>query len=292
MTKSHLIANLLIDATENVLMKNIETWMKANHPLKKLTYRVGSGKRTYHKKINNNNNIIVYGKKMIESKLKSQKSCEKWLTGKEILSRNYFNGKITIQTSLCATIIHEFAHFIQNIKGYRSYGSVHNEHFYKILDNMHKDGVAQKVYDYVIKNQMFKELKFNQNEDVISSNTHTSAFSKDDFKVNDVFYFKSSNGKDILDIVVKANPKRLLGINYSVPYSIITKVESDLSKVNSDLLPKPPQFNSANIKKGDVISFKSKKGEILHDTVIKANSEKAKCFTYMVPYGLILKKIS
>jgi hypothetical protein len=285
-SKSHLIAELLIDATENVLMKDFEDWMNEKHPNKKLTYKIGSGKKTYHRKLSETKSVIVYGKKMIESKLISYRNCAMWLTGKEILARNYFNSELTIQTSLCSVIVHEVAHYFQVIAGHRDYGSVHNEHFYRILDKMHASGASQKVYDYLNQHQLFRELDFEQ-KDESSSDIAIPVFSKSDFKIGYVFYFKDSSGNEIVEIVRKVNSKRLQGVHYSVPYPMITKVETDSSKVNPELLPKLPKFNNKNIKKGDVISFKSSNGRILEDTVIKANPKKVLCLRYTVPYSII-----
>lgn len=288
-SKSHLIAELLIDATENVLMKSVEDWMNKKHPNKKLTYKIGSGKRTYHRKISDNKSIIVYGKKMIESKLSSYKNCSNWLTSKEIISRNYFNKEITIQNVLCAVIMHETAHYFQVIAGYRDIGSVHNEHFYRILDKMYASGATQKVYDYLNKHQLFRNLEFEKKYENLEE-LNIIIFSKNDIKEGNVISFKSIDGSIIKSIVIKANLKKIKCVNYTVPYSIVTQVEEYKPNTEHDLLKKPPIYNSKNIKKGDLIYFKNRNGEIINDTVMSVTLKLVKCMRYAVPYHLITNK--
>lgn len=290
-SKSHLIAELLIDATENVLIKGVESWMSKKHPESKLNYKVGSGKKTYHTRTGENSSLIVYGKKMIESKLESRKKCANWRTGREILSRRYFNGELTIQTILCAVVMHESAHYFQNLAGKRARRSVHNSYFYKILDRMHFNGAAKKVYDYLNQHELFRELEF-ENCDESSIESSTPDFNSKDIKVGDAFYFQTSCGKELIEIAVKVNPKKVKGIDYTVPYPLITKIQPDLSKINPDLLPKKSKFNSNNIKSGDIIFFRNRKGMLIQDTVIKVIPKHVQCRLFGVPYKIIEKVTS
>lgn len=81
---------------------------------------------------------------MVASKSNPDKLC-KWLTSQEVHERRYFDGELTLLNVLSNCIAHEFAHFVQNILGWRYDGSVHNREFYKILDRIHANGEGDKI---------------------------------------------------------------------------------------------------------------------------------------------------
>ncbi|HEV8078616.1 MAG TPA: hypothetical protein VGP45_09550, partial [Marinobacter sp.] len=66
-----------------------------------------------------------------------------WLSAREIRKRGYFDGEISPLNLLAHTCCHEFAHLLQQVAGQRHFGSVHNHHFYDILDQLHHSGAAQ-----------------------------------------------------------------------------------------------------------------------------------------------------
>lgn len=147
---------------------------------------------------------------------------------------------------------------------------------------MHASGAADEVLGYLNRFETFRNLEF-----IDSETPMIPEFDKTNVKKGNVIFFKSRDGMILQDIVVKANPKRVQCHRYTVPYAIITNVESDTSSVDQDLLPQLPQYNKSNVKKGDVIFFKDGDGTILQDTVVRANPKRAQCQTYGVPYGLI-----
>ena len=66
-----------------------------------------------------------------------------WLSGREIRQREYFGGTVTTLNLLAHTCCHEFAHLLQHVSGQRYRDSVHNQHFYQILDELHASGGAE-----------------------------------------------------------------------------------------------------------------------------------------------------
>lgn len=279
---SRIIANLMVQATNDILLKKNQEWLKIKHPKKSLTCVIGSGKKTYHIQTSTNSHKITYGIKMIENKIGSFKDASRWTTGKEIVNRKYFDGDLTIQKVLAHTVCHEYAHFIQVLGEYREYRSVHNDKFYEILDRIHKSGAANLVLDYLNEFSDFSELKFKDN-----SKIESPKYIKSDINKGDVISFKSRDGKIIKTRVLKLNPKKVKCVNYLVPYNLIILVEKYMPNTEHDKLPKPPIFSSINIKKGDVISFKSRSGEIIKDTVVVPTLRLANCRKYRVPYHLI-----
>lgn len=129
-----------------------------------ISCRIGSGQRTYcqaRRRREGTQTIITsvvlnYGKKMVTSK-STRSEALGWTTGKEIVNRGYFNREINFVNMMAAVVLHEFAHVIQNtIPGARTRGSVHNRHFYSILDRMHREEAAQQVVDYLKANISFE----------------------------------------------------------------------------------------------------------------------------------------
>jgi hypothetical protein len=154
------IANALADCLDEVLFpfyyKN-ETSLKYSHTLETI---VGSGVRTYHQKKSSDKHIIVFGKKMIASKLNSLADASRWLTFKENKKYNFFNGEINALTLLSSVIIHEFGHYLQTVRGHRLYGSVHNSEFYKILNELHDSRFSTLVLDYLKNDSRTRNLAF------------------------------------------------------------------------------------------------------------------------------------
>jgi hypothetical protein len=74
-----------------------------------------------------------------------------WLSCREIRTRGYFGGELSTLNLLAHTCCHEFAHLLQHSAGQRYYGSVHNRHFYTILDELHENGHADAARQ-VLKN--------------------------------------------------------------------------------------------------------------------------------------------
>ena len=130
------LGHLMCEITESIL------WPSAGIPDPAFRCRVGSGQATYHRfDPHRNQHLITYGVRMIEAK-QHPDSARGWLSTREILRRGYFDGEPSPLNLLAHTCCHEFAHLLQCRAGQRYRGSVHNRHFYAILDQLHLDGRA------------------------------------------------------------------------------------------------------------------------------------------------------
>ena len=214
MSTNQNIAGLMCEATDIVYNETFEL-----HQGEKLNVRVGRGAATNYK---HRKREITYGVLMLESKL-TLKSAEKWTTGKEILKRNYFNSDFTYQNLLIATILHEYAHFIQRLHGQRPYGEMHNDYFYKILDLLHeREGLIEKLREYLEKSVEFKNANF--------TNIDTT-YSKSEVMKYDFLSFSKEEGV-VNAKIVKLNPKRILvcskdGITFNLPYFYVENLYND-----------------------------------------------------------------
>lgn len=72
-----------------------------------------------------------------------------WLTSHEMKRRGYCNGRFSVGELLAHTACHEYAHFIQQAHGWLQRGSVHNWHFYSVLDRLYDAGLAANVRSYL-----------------------------------------------------------------------------------------------------------------------------------------------
>lgn len=130
---SRQLGELMCAVTEQVL------WSPSHH---KLVCRVGSGQATYHRfDPTSGQHQITYGARMIEAKHRPETTIG-WLSGREIQRRGYFEGLLSPLNLLAHTCCHEFAHLLQHSARQRFRGSVHNQHFYRILDDLHASGRA------------------------------------------------------------------------------------------------------------------------------------------------------
>lgn len=130
---SRQLGELMCTVTEQIL------WSPSHN---KLVCRVGSGQATYHRfDPGSRQHQITYGARMIEAKHHPE-TARGWLSGREIQQRGYFDGQLSPLNLLAHTCCHEFAHLLQHNAGKRFRGSVHNPHFYRILDELHADGRA------------------------------------------------------------------------------------------------------------------------------------------------------
>ncbi|WP_097459791.1 hypothetical protein [Mangrovitalea sediminis] len=114
-----------------------------------LVVRLGSGRATYHRYDPvRREHLINLGLEMIAAK-QQPGQCGEWLSTREILNRGYFQRQVSVAHLLAHTCVHEFAHLVQTVQGERRRGAVHNPAFYRILDNLHADGVADAVLEYL-----------------------------------------------------------------------------------------------------------------------------------------------
>lgn len=143
------LGKLMCSVTEELLWQPAASWIRGRSPGGSLHCRVGSGQATYHRyDPRTRQHQITYGVRMIIAKQQAE-SAVGWLSSREIQQRGYFGGELTTLNLLAHTCCHEFAHLLQYSAGKRFHGSVHNRHFYEILDQLHESGGARATRDYL-----------------------------------------------------------------------------------------------------------------------------------------------
>lgn len=145
---SRQIAGALCRATEEILWRDYCDKHPAPARLHRLHCRVGGGAATYYRPEGRFAHRVTYGWKMVADK-RCEARAARWLSAREIAGRRYFDGALTLPTLLAHTCCHEFAHVLQAIQGLVSRGSIHNRHFYRILDGLHAGGAAQSVLAFI-----------------------------------------------------------------------------------------------------------------------------------------------
>jgi len=139
------LGELMCAVTHDCLWQPAEQWVRARTPGSVLHCRVGSGQATYHRyDPRDRQHLITYGIRMIAAKHQPE-TASGWLSAREIRKRGYFGGELSTLNLLAHTCCHEFAHLLQQSAGQRYRGSVHNRHFYRILDELHDTGAAQST---------------------------------------------------------------------------------------------------------------------------------------------------
>lgn len=139
----------MCQATHDILWAPAEDWVRKKSPGARLALRVGSGQATYHRfDPRKKQHLITYGARMIAAKHQPE-TAQGWLSTREIRSRGYFDGEVSVLNLLAHTCCHEFAHLLQHSAGQRHYGSVHNRHFYEALDELHHSGAANATRLYL-----------------------------------------------------------------------------------------------------------------------------------------------
>ncbi|MEX0604371.1 MAG: hypothetical protein WD623_16645 [Marinobacter sp.] len=144
------LGQLLCHVTTDVLWQPARGRIRQRHPGSKLACRVGSGQATYHRfHPQGRQHNITYGARMIVAKHRPDTAAG-WLSSREIQRRRYFDGELSTANLLAHTCCHEFAHLLQHVAGKRHRGSVHNRHFYEILDELHVSGAAIAVRERLL----------------------------------------------------------------------------------------------------------------------------------------------
>ncbi|GGE64731.1 hypothetical protein GCM10011533_16350 [Streptosporangium jomthongense] len=139
------LGELMCAITEQVLWQPVASRIQEQTAGSTLVCRVGSGQATYHRfDPSCKQHQITYGVRMIQAKHHSD-AASGWLSSREIHSRGYFDGELNTLNLLAHTCCHEFAHLLQHSAGHRYRGSVHNRHFYTILDSLHESGEANAL---------------------------------------------------------------------------------------------------------------------------------------------------
>ncbi|SFR66875.1 hypothetical protein SAMN05216203_2389 [Marinobacter daqiaonensis] len=139
------IAQLMCQATHEVLWSAYRDDLRSRRARAQLVCRVGGGRATYHRYDHRDQrHLITFGVKMVAAKQEARTAAN-WLSTREIVGRGYFGGEVSVLNLLAHTCIHEFAHLLQLQGGKRYHGSVHNRHFYRLLDELNGNGSAGQV---------------------------------------------------------------------------------------------------------------------------------------------------
>lgn len=192
------------DITKDILCSSEEFKPLINEHQVSFTTRIGAGRATYCKYKHSTGKIIItYGKKMIASKHHPFEATQ-WLSYREIIKRNYFHANTSLSNLLAHTICHEFTHAIQQIQGLVFKGSIHNSHFYQILDQLHEAGLGEDVQQALDRQCKLHSINLtynNREDDLLPVVTPV-------FQLYDKIQFKHRN-KLITARIIKINPKTL-----------------------------------------------------------------------------------
>ncbi|MEX2475098.1 hypothetical protein [Marinobacter sp.] len=220
------LGRLMCRVTEEILWNPAADWIGKRTPGSALHCRVGSGQATYHRyDLRRKQHQITYGVRMIEAKHQAD-SAEGWLSAREIRQRGYFDTELSTLNLLAHTCCHEFAHLLQHSAGKRFHGSVHNRHFYEILDQIHTSGGAVAVREAL-------QIRARQNDVELPEErfepVHLQQLAAD-WQVGDPVLFggarRTHSGK-----IVRVNRKTCTvdgtgasrGLRYRVPVSLLSK---------------------------------------------------------------------
>ena len=171
----------------------------------KLKCRTGSGHATYCKYDTRQKLFtITYGKKMIKSKF-SEHQIQHWLTYREIIKYNYFDGDTSLINVLTHTICHEFSHLIQQHFKWHIKGSVHNKKFYDILGHFYDSGVAEGIRHALTETCKTQKISLRQ----IKEPVRIQAKDMVSFTLNDKVSFVHKN-KTVRGKITKINRKTVV----------------------------------------------------------------------------------
>lgn len=218
------LGQLMCDTTSDLL------WPSAiaapRHPDSTLTCRVGSGQATYHRfDPKSNRHLITYGARMIEAKQQPD-TAQGWLSTREILKRRYFGAEVSPLNLLAHTCCHEFAHLLQQSAGKRFRGSVHNRHFYQILDQLHASGHAEAVRQTLLEGTRKRGLTLS----TVPFTRRTLTQESPVWQVGEVVAFQAGK-REVQGRIRRVNRKtctvegtgHALGIRYRVPLQLLSK---------------------------------------------------------------------
>lgn len=222
--KIHDLAHYLINTSKGVFYENDGDRLQ-RYPL---SFRVGSGKATYYKASRKSmwsgawERQITIGKKMITSKLSSYSEASLWRTANEITKYHYFKGLLTPQTLLSHTLLHEYAHYVQETSGLRRPGAVHDSGFYRCLSDLYQSGLADKLYFELCKSEEFVALTFSKNK--------PAEYIENNFTVGQTVSFDYKSQSQTA-IILRVNRTRLTvilpcGLRMYVPKKLVTVVKA------------------------------------------------------------------
>ena len=225
-TQAHTLAQLLCTTTEEVLWAPARDRIRRQRPGARLQCRVGSGQATYHRfDPGQKQHSITYGVRMILAKYQAE-TATGWLSTREIEKRGYFDGRVSTRTLLAHTCCHEFAHLLQQVAGQRLRGSVHNQHFYDTLDELHDSGVAGEVKERLTERALHHGLQLPDSP----FETAPAQLSRALWQTGDPVVFGSRSHTGLIQRVnrktctVKGTGSST-GLRYRVPFSLLRRLE-------------------------------------------------------------------
>lgn len=294
--KYRLIGEKMIEASK--LLENLYS-NDNNIKLPTINYRVGSGNSTYYRRKQVIKDVfehtITFGSKMIESKTHSDE-LNLWTCSKEILKYGFFNRNVTIQTSLTQTVLHEFAHFITTKKYGRTKGVSHGDDFYRELKSINSL-YAEKIFYFLMTFEVFKNIEITE-----KLKCKTNALeSKPNYRNNNIFnvgdhvYFMHKS-KKVYGIIISRNQKTYSidtqDSSFRVPKFMVNLSDNkdEMRACINSILQKNNAPN--NFKKGQLISFKDRKGNTVKGKIHRVNQKTVTVNTeyvqYRVPFEIIL----
>lgn len=214
---SSQLGELMCTVTEQVL------WSSDLNPL---VCRVGSGQATYHRfDSHSGQHRITYGVRMIEAKHQPE-TARGWLSSREIQRRGYFGGQLSALNLLAHTCCHEFAHLLQHNANQRYRGSVHNRHFYRILDDLHCNGHAETSRKALSDLAVERDLALSDEVFDIPELLDRQA----SWNIGDMVSFDTST-RELTGEILRVNRKTctvqgtgpLRGVRYRVPVQLLRK---------------------------------------------------------------------
>lgn len=228
-TTARAIGRLMCDTTRDILWAPAEPWIRQQSTRSSLHCRVGSGQATYHRfDPRTRQHQITYGARMIAAKHEAH-SAAGWLSGREIQQRGYFGGELTTLNLLAHTCCHEFAHLLQYSAGKRFRGSVHDRHFYEILDQLHASGGAEAARSHLQQQAEQSGIELPQERFEVLQPRQLMA----DWQVGDRVQFGSGRRRHCGDII-RVNRKTCTvegtgpsrGLRYRVPVSLLSRADT------------------------------------------------------------------
>lgn len=223
-SQTRQLGELMCDVTQSTLWQPAAAWVKSRDSNSTLICRVGSGQATYHRfDPQYKQHQITYGLRMIQAKHQPD-TASGWLSAREIHKRGYFGGELNTLNLLAHTCCHEFAHLLQCSAGQRFHGSVHNRHFYTILDELHESGGASVVRHALAEYAKRLEIPLPKQPFDLASSSQLRA----DWRVGDSVHF-GQGGQEFQGKVIRVNRKtctvdgtgKSRGMRYRVPMQML-----------------------------------------------------------------------
>jgi len=294
---SRQVAQILCDASHDVLWELHHGAVHSAYPYYTLVARVGEGKATNCTRRGDRNQVVItYGWKMVQSK-SSRENALRWSSSREILKRSFFEGKHTFPNLLAHTVCHEFAHLIQGAEeGALLFGSVHNLDFYRILRGLHDDGSADLVREFILERCEVEriELDWSESQHLASSTTlktppretlaallpnstcPSRQVSNSDFRVGEPVFFIDKDRGRVDGCVARVNRNTVtLDTGWRVPFHLLRRTNSP---GNPKLAPtaqwtppssQPPTRESFRI--GDRAVYVPSDGQVIRGTIKRVN---------------------